>query len=499
MQMDIEIYLRNFLTMRNFLAAVICILFLAFNQPLKAQANAKGYEITATTDFKNVKIYLGSYYGKRKILVDSAIANTKGVAIFKGDEKLQQGIYFLVSPEKVILFELLMDSAQHFSVFSDSTKPADIKFTGSPDNTIFADYTVFLSKISPELNTLEEQLKAAKTSADSSAIEKEISKKGTELSNYRNNVINTKPNSMLAALLQIAKIPDRPQPRVLSNGKVDSLYPFYYVKDHYWDNVDFNNNMLLHTPFFEPKLDDYYKYYVSPDPDSIINDVNYMLLASRGADELHRFLLGKFTDKYINPEYMGQDKVFLFLFENFFSKGDTTWLNDKQKKYIFDRAYSLMANQLNDQAAALDLTDTAGKDISLYNITAPLTFVVFWDPHCSHCQLQVPRLDSFYEAKWKNEGVKILAVCVNDNVIDDWKKFIREHNLSGWYHGYETPEKRKQLEASNQADYRQLYDISQTPTYFLLDDKKRIVAKGLSLDQYDGLIETKLKSVTSSQ
>ncbi|HVX25011.1 MAG TPA: hypothetical protein VHB70_01620, partial [Parafilimonas sp.] len=95
MQMDIEIYLRNFLTMRNFLAAVICILFLAFNQPLKAQANAKGYEIAATTDFKNVKIYLGSYYGKRKILVDSAIANTKGVAIFKGDEKLQQGIYFL--------------------------------------------------------------------------------------------------------------------------------------------------------------------------------------------------------------------------------------------------------------------------------------------------------------------------------------------------------------------------------------------------------------------
>ena len=149
-------------------------------------------------------------------------------------------------------------------------------------------------------------------------------------------------------------------------AKIDSLYPFYYVKDHYWDNVDFNNNMLLHTPFFEPKLDDYFKYYVSPDPDSIINEVNYMLLASRGADDLHQYLLGKFTDKYINPEYMGQDKVFLFLFENFFAKGDTTWLNEKQRKYIFDRAYSLMANQINEQAAPLDLTDTSGKAVSLY-------------------------------------------------------------------------------------------------------------------------------------
>jgi thiol-disulfide isomerase/thioredoxin len=485
--------------MKNFLGAVIFISILIFNQPAKAQAASNGYDITATTNYKNVKIYLGSYYGKRKILVDSAIANTKGIAIFKGDKKLQQGIYFLVSPEKVILFELLMDSAQHFSVFSDSTKPGDITFKGSPDNDIFSGYTVFLSKISPELNALQEQLKTAKSPADSSAIQKEIAKKATELTSYRNNVMVNQPNSMLAALLQVAKIPDRPQPKVLSDGKIDSLYPFFYVKDHYWDNVDFNNDMLLHTPFFEPKLDDYFKYYVSPDPDSITNEVNYMLLASRGADDLHRFLLGKFTDKYINPEYMGQDKVFLFLFENFFAKGDTTWLTEKQRKYIFDRAYSLMANQLNEQAAPLDLTDTSGSAVSLYEIKAPLVLVAFWDPHCSHCQLQIPRLDSFYEAKWKGEGVKILAVCVNDYVVDDWKKFIVEHKLNGWYHGYETKERRTQLEASNQADYRQLYDISQTPTYYLLDDKKRIIAKGLSIEQYDGLIDTKLKSVSSSQ
>ena len=79
------------------------------------------------------------------------------------------------------------------------------------------------------------------------------------------------------------------------------------------------------------------------------------------------------------------------------------------------------------------------------NIKAPLTFVAFWDPHCSHCQLQIPRLDSFYEAKWKNEGVKIFAVCVNDYVVDDWKKFIVEHKLNGWYHAYETKEKKHSL------------------------------------------------------
>lgn len=480
--------------MRIFIAA----LFFTFcAATVKAQQPQNGFEITVTTDYKNAKLYLGDYYGKRKLVADSAIANDKGVIVFKGEKKLPQGIYFLVSPEHVILFEILMDKDQHFSLVSDSTKPGEIKFTGSPDNELFAAYSSFLVKISPKLNSLQQQLKTAKNANDSAVITKELSKTAAELTAYRNNVIEKQPNSMLATLLKVAKIPDRPQIPVL-NGKPDSLYPFYYVKEHYWDDVDFTNDLILHTPFFEPKLDDYFKYYVSPNPDSIINEVNYMLLASRESEELHTFLLGKFTDKYISPEYMGQDKVFLFLFENFYSKGDTTWLNEKQRKYIFDRAYSLMANQLNEQASPLDLTDTAGNNVSLYNIKAPLTFVAFWDPHCSHCQIQIPRLDSFYEAKWKNEGVKILAVCVNDYVVDDWKKFIVEHKLNGWYHAYETKEKRTQLEANKQPDYRQLYDISQTPTFFLLDENKRIVAKGLSLEQYDGLIDAKLKSSSTT-
>jgi len=481
--------------MRIFFAVTISIICTI---SINAQQPPPGYQITVTTNYKNAQIYLGDYYGKRKLLADSAIANNKGVAVFKGDKKLPQGIYFVVSPDHVILFEILMDDGQHFSVVSDSAKPGEIKFTGSPDNDLFAAYSSFLAKISPKLNTLQQQLKAAKNANDSAAASKELAKAAAELTDYRNNVITKYPGSMLTTLLLVAKIPDRPQIPIV-NGKPDSAYPFYYVKEHYWDNVDFTNDIVLHTPFFDPKLEDYFKYYVSPDPDSIISEVNYMLLSSRETKELHTFLLGKFTDKYISPEYMGQDKVFLFLFENFYAKGDTTWLNEKQRKYIFDRAYSLMANQLNEQASPLELTDTAGNAVSLYNIKAPLTFIAFWDPHCSHCQLQIPRLDSFYEAKWKNEGVKILAVCVNDFVVDDWKKFIVEHKLNDWYHAYETKEKKTQLEANNQADYRQLYDISQTPTYFLLDENKHIIAKGLSLDQYDGLIDTKLKSTSASQ
>ncbi len=126
-----------------------------------------------------------------------------------------------------------------------------------------------------------------------------------------------------------------------------------------------------------------------------------MLLSARTSKDMFQYLLGKFTDKYINPEIMGQDKVFLFLFDNYYSKGDTAWLKPDQRKYIFNRAYSLMANQLGEPAPTLDLTDTSGKTRSLYNLKAPFTFVVFWDPNCSHCKTEIPRIDSIYKAKWK--------------------------------------------------------------------------------------------------
>jgi hypothetical protein len=38
-----------------------------------------------------------------------------------------------------------------------------------------------------------------------------------------------------------------------------------------------------------------------------------------------------------------------------------------------------------------------------------------------------------------------------------------------------------------------LYDVIKTPTFYLLDDKKRIIGKMLSIEQFDDVIRAKLK------
>ncbi|WP_439504958.1 redoxin domain-containing protein [Sediminibacterium sp.] len=458
---------------------------------VKRPVNTSGREIAITlTPLKNCTVYLGSYFGKGMTLVDSARLDQNSKGVFKGPKKLTTGIYFVVSPSYTIQFELLMDEKQQFSILADTSAKESVIINGSPDNDLFKDYASFSNVKGRTLQELKKALQAA-NGGEANQIKLSITATEKEIKQYQSNIHKKYPQSLLSALFHIMQRPELP-PVPVVNGKPDSVYPYQYVKQHFWDNVLFNEDRLLRTPFFEPKLDEYFKYYVSADPDSIIVEVKQMLLMAKTGKEIYPYLLTKFTNKYIQPEFMGQDKVFVYLFENFYAKGDTVLLNPASRKSITERAYSLMANQIGQQAPVLNLTDTSGKKIGLYSIKAPFTIVTFWDPNCGHCKDEIPRYDSIYKAKWKMNGVAIYSVNIYENENTAWKKFITDKQLSSdWYQVYQTKEDKMAEEKAGLPNYRQLYDIFKTPTVYLLDDKKRILAKQLSLEQFDALMDAK--------
>ena len=445
--------------------------------------------------YKKTWVYIGSYYGKGKTLVDSVFLDDASKGVFKPVKKYTQGIYFVVSPKYAILFEFLMDEKQHFSMEADTAKKEDPIIKGSVENDIFKSYSEYSVKQGKLLSDLSDKFKVSTTKADSAKLRNEIIKQNKALQQYRDSLTKKHPNSLLSGLLNAMKQPEYPAIPVV-NGKVDSLYPYHYVKDHFWDDVEFNDDRLLRTPFFESKLDNYFKTLVSADPDSIFKEIKYIMLYARTGKEIYPYLLTKFTNKYINPEIMGQDKVFVKMFEDFYAKGDTTYLNAASRKTIVERAYSLMANQLGNPAPPLDLTDTTGKTVSLYKLAGKFTFVVFWDPTCGHCKTELPRIDSMYKARWKGLGVTLYSVNVSSdkNTTQELKKFIQEKSLDkGWIFTAQTKEARDDEQKAGLPNYRQLYDVYKTPTMYLLDDAKRIIAKQLSLEQFNDIISAKLK------
>ncbi len=76
---------------------------------LSLSSFSQGYDIhLSLKPFTNAKVYLGYHYGKIKAVADSVILDGNSEGRFKGKENLPEGVYFIVSPKKEILFELLI-------------------------------------------------------------------------------------------------------------------------------------------------------------------------------------------------------------------------------------------------------------------------------------------------------------------------------------------------------------------------------------------------------
>jgi len=454
-----------------------------------------GHNIEITLKpYKNTKVYLGTNYGQNRVLADSTILNDVSVGNFKGKEKLTPGIYFVVSPKYSILFEFLVDDGQQFKIIADTLNLGDYTIIGSKDNDIFRSYSKNMNQLGAQRSQLEQAYASAKTANDSANYLMSLKKMDAIFKEERQKIITTAPKSMMRFFLDVLQRPETPAIPIV-NGKADSTYPFYYVKNHFWDNVVFNDNRLIRTPFFEAKLDEYFKNYVSREPDSIIEEVQYMLTVAKTGKEIYPFLLFKFTNKYISPEFMGQDKVFLHLFQNFFSKGDTVLLNNDSKKAITERAYSIMANLIGNPAPALDLNTIDNKSFSLYNKPAKYTFIAFWDPTCGHCKVEMPRVDSFYAKSWKQLGVQVVGVNTNFKELASWKQFVTDQHFdAGWSHVYQTEAAlNAEINAGKATTIRQLYDVFKTPTFYLLDKDKKIIAKNLTVDQFDNFLQSQQK------
>lgn len=461
-------------------------------------AGGSGYTINVSVKpYRNQWLYLAYYYGSIKGLADSAWLDANSNGSFKGKTALPQGIYIVASPSKTILFEMLIGKKQQFSVAADTMNlDNSLVFTGSPDNQQFMDYTKF---IAPRAKASEEARRAI--AADStmpadqkSAKENIIKKSMKEIDDYRAVFIKTHPNDMLSVLFKSMQEVQLPASMQNPKTRQDSLAQYRYGKEHYWDGVDFMDGRLVRTPIFENKLKNYLNNWVVPDADSIIYEFNWMIALGRNDPEMFKYLIGYFVDNYMYPKIMGQDKVFLHVYQRYIAgdKPVANWLNEKQIKTITERAYMIMANQLGTQAWDMVLPDTSGKNRTLYDVKADLTVVVFWDVHCGKCREEVPRLDTLYRTKWEKQNVKVYAVMVNEESMKDWNSFINEH-APGWIHVHQPKAMRDEEEKAGKPNFRQLYDMRSTPTLYLLDKDKRIVAKNIGVTDLDNLIAEKMK------
>ena len=471
------------------LPATVLSLFLSFS--LLAQ---NAYEIKVTLKpFKKQYIYLGHYYGKQLPIIDSVLLNDRSEGIFKGAKKLGGGIYLIGYPDRAHNFELLVDKNQKFSVVADTNNIRSLSFINSPENVAFIAYQDFMMKNGRQLEALQKEKSAATNTIDSTKIAAQIEVINGVVRKYRADIMAKDGNSLLPVLLKAMREPEVPKNDPAA--KTDSLFAYRYFKNHFWDGVNFYDDRLVRTPFFEGRIDKYFEQLVYPNADSVKKEMDWMLGYASISKDMQKFLLLKFINRYYNQKYMWEDAVFVHLFEKYISNKEYPWLTTQGKKQITDRAYSLMANITGTPAANIELKNVEDKTTSLYEVDAPFTLVTIWDPTCGHCKETLPKLDSMYRAKWKGLGMKMFALAKEtDGTKQTWLTFVKDHKLSDWIHVYYSKEEDKARIESGIPGYSQLYDVQSFPTLYLLDKDKKIIGKKLTEEQVDEILGYKLKN-----
>jgi thiol-disulfide isomerase/thioredoxin len=142
----------------------------------------------------------------------------------------------------------------------------------------------------------------------------------------------------------------------------------------------------------------------------------------------------------------------------------------------------------------MHLTDVAGKEINMATLPYKYTVVFIYDPDCSHCKQETPKLVALNDfLKSKNAGV-VASSIVRDKLA--WKKFITEYKTGSWINGIDVHLNPKTGKEEYYTDFRNTFDVYSTPVVYVLDQQKKIVGKRIPVENLQDFIqylETKRK------
>ncbi len=463
--------------MKNFILLLLIL--------VSGWAQAEGYKIKLTIDSTpNQKIKLANYYLGNIYLKDSTVFDGSGNATFSGDTLLPQGLYKIYLDDKNH-FDFLLGADQQFSLAKTSFSSTEIKISGAIETEKFQEYTMFLKELQAKGATLNKKMSTA-TAEEKTALKNEISSLTTELHNYWFSVKRDYPNTFLSAFLLANYVPVLDVTTLPSEvQKNDSLLlsaRFNFQKAHFWDFFDYTDERLLYTPLYKPKIETWFNKVLYPNYDSVKTEVLTFIDNVKPHKRIFQFAASWFLNASINSNVMGMDALFVDIARRYYLSGDAFWASDESMKKIRENVLFAENNLIGKIAPDLTLETFDGEFVNLHKINAKYTVVLIYEPGCSHCREFVPKFHNEVYSKYKNNGLQVFAIYSMDKK-PEWEEFLQKHNLFDWINVWD----EKHL-----SQFKILYDARKTPGIFLLNEDKKIIGKGMSVEQIAGILEQTL-------
>ena len=435
-------------------------------------------------------------YGDTLLLLDSTVTNKKGDFAFstsvkpiinaKVNSTHSDGMYKIVLQKNQFFYVLynrtpveiktLYQSNAFYNVATDSLivlKSEDNKlfyeFQNLQQSINVANYWLLqMMRLFPLSDPFHKQIEAEYFSRYN-AMEQFVKSVGSwELGVGSLKIKDKDHKSNMAAKIILAYYqpvnPDWKQP----DPKRDSI-----IVAHYFEYFNPADSFYMNTNILKEKFDMYITMstnkrdaYGQPIKDEMIaiNAAQKYLDKTKNNQENFDFYLLYLLKKFKKEH---KETTFLYFYDIYLkpNEGDCE-SNNKQFDWAREFANKLRNVSIGSTAPDFTLND----DLQLNGIVSDYTLILFWASWCPHCTQEVPKIKKIIDDFNQKGDKKILTVAVSlDTDKDQWQKFVKENSLLSFLNFSEFK--------GWKSDVVKKYNVYATPSMFLLDKDKKIIAK----------------------
>jgi len=444
--------------LKKFFAAV-AIIFVAIG--FSFAQHSVSYTITG---LKNSRVFLMAVHGSRYDAVDSC-NSVNGLIQFKNLTSLPVGVY-RISFADSLFTDIILNNEEVVMTNKLSNLAESIQITSSEENKIYYEYWHMSAIINDSIQFITELGDAIYKSnnyertPDLDSMALKVYLLSEKLNKYTYQLISKSQGLFVNKLLKAYATPDWQAYKKSTGAKIyKNRYAF--LKEHFFDNIDFSDSTLLNSEVFYVLCTDYVTKYADPPTDSsYIAAIDYVLTKAQPYQPVYRYILNLFVNTFDDTEW---EETFIHLVDNYLLKNTCT--PDEHDKNMSERAAVLKKLKPGNKAPEMILNDINGNPVSLYVTKSKVTLLMFWSSECEHCEKVMPQILNIYALN-KPLGLEVFAVSA-DTDKNSWINAVKKSEMS-W------------INVSDNKGFQSpaiiAYNAYSTPTFFILDSEKNIIA-----------------------
>ena len=432
--------------LKKLLFVIVLISFTA-----QSQTSVKG-TLNPAQNYSWVALY--QLKGAKQLYIKN-VTITNGEFSIDFPKNTPKGMYRLMYKQQNGGFIDFIYNNESVTLKFDPKNPSEtVEFLTSEENQQYAEYLVKMANWQQELDAYQVSFFNIKEEKERVDLQKSYSNSLNNFNDFQTRFEENTEGKLANNFIKSSKIYYSPSLIQTPQEYLNS------IKQHYFDFINFEDQELKNSTFLSEKVTDYV-FHLNGSEDAQVQNALYKNALKEVFERVENISLkSEILTTLLYALAQVENTVLIdFVVDNYYNKlpsaiKDRTIINEIQEKVKL--AIGKTAPEITWEENGVT------KKLSELN-NAENYMVVFWSTGCSHCLVEIPQLHEFVKDK---SDIHVLAFALENDEIwfnkltVDFTKWTNILGLNKW--------KNPIVKA---------YQITSTPTYFILDKDKIIISK----------------------